>query len=173
MAEHKRLTILKRLTELLEGINPAVDPDYAHNMVGRVTRGRPVIGDESPGDRLNIIEFPRPDFGTYAGDNEARITTWDLLITGYANTEDSPDHPTDPLYSLLHDVEERLAHVFATAEGTGLPLDPENYLLGETAQGQPLIFSLAPMPPVVRPASTEQSQARACFHLQIRIGLAE
>lgn len=170
MAEHKRLIVLKRLTALLEGINPEVDPEYVNDMRGRVFRGVTLIGDERKGTIITINEAPRPDFGLYAGEAEARFSEWNLLIAGYVDGDD--EHPTDPLYPLLMEVEERLAHVHGVNRDTGDPVDPANYKLGRNSEGQTYIADLHVMPPVVRGPSV-QPVARACFYLPIRVGLAE
>lgn len=166
MADHPRLAILKALTNHLAGISIA--GGFDHNLTGRVFRGRTVFGENDPVPFISILEAPRPDFGEYAGEGEARAESWSLLLQGFAKTDTV--HPTDPLYPLLADVEARLVEIIAKSGATGDPLFPAVYLLPDAA-GKYQITGLELQPPVVRPPGNEPT-AKACFLLPLRVGLA-
>lgn len=160
--EHYRLTILKRLTHLIEGAS--IDEGYDHDLRGRVVRGRTLLGDNDKVPFISIIESPRPDFGIFTDQKDARIEQWDLLIQGWAETVG--DHPADCLYPLMADVESRLFRAIAEESSSGLPMFPADYMLGG------LIAGMTVQPGVIRPPSQEQPVAKACFLLPIRLGLA-
>lgn len=162
MAEHYRLTILKRLTAHLAGMT--TDDGFTYDMADRVFRGRTEFGDEM-GDQpwLSLIEAPRPDLSAiFATSNEARSEKWELLIQGWAKADDT--NPTDSLYPLLGDTEARLAEILSERH-------TDTYMLGRDAGGFTYIVDLQVLPPVVRPPSSTPA-AKACFYLPLRIGLA-
>lgn len=160
-----RLAILQRLTALLEQINA---PDHAgvpYNLVGQVFRGRTEFGDETAIPALSILEAPNPDLGVFAGNNEAFRDTWVLLIQGWAL--DDKVNPSDPAYYLAAAVQQQLSRVVAMrSDGSARPVDPVNYLLGDSIAGMQV------GPYVVRPLEKAAS-ARAFFYLPVRISVAQ
>lgn len=162
----KRLLILQRLTEHLECLVPA--NGYEHNLSGRVSRGRVVIGDEhvrtSTDPIISILESPRPDLASYTGEwGEMRKDNWTLLLQGLVR--DDPLNPTDPAYRLVAEVELHLSRLVAARTETGKPLYPNEHLLGG------VITSLEIAAPVVRPPEKGVSNT-AFFYLPLRVGIA-
>jgi hypothetical protein len=167
VADHPRLAILKAFTTHLQGISVA--GGFNHDLAAAVFRGRTLFGDNDPEVMVSIMEAPRPDAGAiYAGDGEARLESWNLLVQGWAKQD--PQNPVDPLYPLLADVEARLTQIIYTKTDTGEPSYPQFFLLPD-ADGKPQITGLEIQPPVVRPPSSEPV-AKACFYLPLRVGLA-
>lgn len=166
-----RLLVLKALTEVLEGVNPL--NGYSVNLKDRVFRGVGEFGDESPDTMLAILESPRPDYGEFAGQLQARSEGWSLFIQGTCPLADDTRFPTDPLYYMAADVENRLSAVIAErGDGSGRAAFPEMFLLGKNERtGGTLITGLEIGPPVIRPAS--QSTRKAFFYITLRVGLAE
>jgi hypothetical protein len=159
VADHPRLAVLKALTEHLEGIT--VDDGFAHDLDGKVFRGRLEFGNNDPVPMLSIIEAPKPDAGAiYGGGGAVRHEQWDILLQGWAS--DDVMNPTDPLYPLLTDVEARLAEILLVGD--------DAYMLPDD-EGNPRFTDFKILPPVVRPPSTTPA-AKACFLLPLRIGLA-
>lgn len=159
MADSKRLQILKRLTAHLEGINGA-DP-YEHDLRGNVFRGRSVYGTTDPLPLVSILEGKAADYGSFADENQSvRKDSWLLLIQGW--TKNDTLNPTDPVYSLLADVELRLSDIVAVERG--VPKFSGVYMLGG------LISSLTIAAPVVRPPDDGVSD-KAFFYLPVLVGL--
>lgn len=157
---HKRLIIMRALTEHLRGIN-GIDP-YRHDVSEAVFRGRDLLGPHDPLPSISILEGKATDYGTYADDNNTvRKDEWLLLIQGWV--KDDPLNPTDPAYDLLYDVELRLSDLTSQTP-TGKPKFPGIYLLGG------LISTLRLASPVVRPPE-EGMSARAFFYLPVLVGL--
>lgn len=166
MADSYRLQVLKKLTLLLEGITVA--NGYSFDLAGNVFRGRSLFGEEAGETFLSIIESPQPGFGVYTDNNAARSELWTLLVQGV--TKDDMVHPTDPLYAMADDVENRLA-IITLEGGNGQPANPNFYNLGRNAEDEPLITSFQASPPVVLPAR-ENVSPKAFFYMPIVIGLA-
>ena len=158
-----RLLILQRLQALLEG--PLVFKEQPLPMEGKVFRGRNILGDESAGQSLSILEAPRPDFAYFAGEEKMmRKDKLTLLIQG--RTPDDKLNPCDNAYYLCAAVEERLNRVIAErSAGRDGGLYPEHYLLGN------LITDMEVAPPVVRPPEDKVSSS-AFFFLAVRVGIA-
>jgi len=160
MADTKALTILKRLTVLLEGITPM--NGYAYDMTGRVFRGKRIFGDSEPLPFVSILESMRPD----AQPDEAgfekmvRIECLDLLIQGWAKTEQA--HPTDALYDLKGALEKRLSRMVAMTANTGSPMYPDDYRLGR-------ILTDARIGPGVVRAATPQPGGSEALYLPIMV----
>lgn len=157
----QRLTILKKLTEHLEGINVA--NGYEHDLKGKVYRGRDRFGADftSKMPILSILEAKATDYGNYADEEQmVRQDDWVLLVQGWA--KDDPRNPTDPAYLLLADVERRLSMIVDTENGS--PTFPGVYRLGG------LIAKLTVAQPVVRPPEDGLSDT-AFFFLPLRVGL--
>ena len=101
--DSKRLTILRRLTALLETVT--VSNGYQHDLDGRVFRGRSTISAEESLPLISIIESFNPDRDpNEAGGshNRQQLDRWLILVQGWA--EDDEDNPTDPAHNLLADV---------------------------------------------------------------------
>lgn len=172
MDEPQKLVALKALCTWLEGIvhveadlpdTPGVDWD-GFDLDGKVFRGRAVFGQEDKVPMLSVLEDPRPEPTEYAGmNNQARHDGWRLLVQGWV--EDDKKNPTDPAYRLANVVEKRLAQLIAVGEG-GMPVDPDNYMLG--IEG---VTNIAFGPYVVRPP-TEGISAKAFFYMPVKVGLA-
>jgi hypothetical protein len=163
----KRLLILQRLCEHITGITKAAG--YHFDLDERsVHRGRNILGAESAVTKerpvaVSVIESPRPDIATYAGDwGEARSEWWTLLIQGQA-LNDLRD--TDLAYFLAADVELHLSRITATRSQTGSAKYPDAFNLGG------LITGMEVAPPVVR-APEPQVSATAFFFLPVRVGVA-
>lgn len=164
MADSYRLQVLKALTSVLEGIDPSSLETGVTSMVGRVFRGRAVFGANDPLTMLSILESPRPSGANYTGDNYARNETWVLLVQGWC--KDDKDNPTDPSYSFLDLVEQRLDRVTRRRTSDGGPMYAEHYMLGN------LISNFRPGQPVVRPPNADGVSSKAVFYLPVQVGLA-
>lgn len=169
MDDSYRLKVLKALTahlELIVHVDGDPDNDYGgFDLSAAVFRGRTTYGEESPKTMVSILEAPRPDNGQTAGTNgEARQEQWQLLVQGWC--PDDTEHPTDPLYQMMHVVERQMQKIIATNNHTGAPYDPVAYMLGRKVSG----FSFGPG--VVRPP-TEGVSGKAFFYLPCRVGLAK
>lgn len=155
-----RLVVVQRLCSLLETVEFKGE---SLDLEGSVFRGRNIFGDESKAPALSILEAPRPDFATYAGEEQfMRKDSMILMIQGRAI--DDKLNPSDNAYWLSAAVEQRLSRVTAVKSG-GRPLFPEDYLLGN------LITSMEVAPPVVRPPEDKVSSS-AFFFLVLRVGIA-
>lgn len=160
MADHKRLQILKRLTTHLQGITVA--NGFENDIGERVYRGRTSFGSETEIPALSLLESKPVDYGTYADEQKTvRMDSWTLLLQGWV--EDDQENPTDPVYSLLADVEMRLAQVIAL-NSNGKPKYPTLYRLGGLINGMTLAQ------PIVRPPD-EGLSATAYFYLPIQVDL--
>lgn len=167
MADSYRLQVLKALTAVLEAATLApvtgITPALPATLSGVVFRGRARFGDNDPSTMLSILESPRPAGAQYTDQNQARHESWLLLIQGWC--PDDKDNPSDPIYSLLDDVEKQLDKVIRTSPGTGMPKFPNEYMLG----GKITEFQVSPG--VVRPP-TENVSSRCFFYLPVQVGLA-
>lgn len=156
-----RLEVLQRLTALLKGITVA--NGYSHDLDVNVFRGRTVFGAEDPIPLVSILESPRSDVGSYAGENE-RKDGWGLLIQGW--TKDDLENPTDPAYELMDEVERHLERVSACSPINGVELYPGDYLLNRT------IVNIKVHPGVVRPPM-EGVSSKAFFYLPVTLTLVK
>lgn len=160
MADTKQLTILKRLTTLIEGITPGNGYDY--DLTGKVHRGRAVFGPETPVPFVSILESLRPDPQPTEGGSEKMIREedWEILIQGWVAVDNA--NPTDPLYGLKGAIEQRLARI-VQIDGQGSPAFPDDYRLGR------LITRARIGPGVVR-AATPQTGGTEALYLPLIIG---
>jgi len=104
-----RLAIQQALTTELEKITPA--NGYAHDLAGRVYRGRVLFGEETEVPFLSILENPDIEVVenmSPAGGRSVKAN-YRLLIQGMA--KEDPVHPTDPAARLLEDVTRRLFEI--------------------------------------------------------------
>lgn len=156
-----RLNALKRLTDFLKLVTVA--NGYSHDLSANVFRGRSVYGANDPLPLLSILESPRSDIGSYAGETE-RKEGLGLLIQGWVY--DDVNNPTDPAYLLMDDVERHLDRILACSQSNGQPLFPEDYLLGKT------IANIKVHPGVVRPPM-EGVSSKAFFYLPVTLTLVK
>lgn len=162
MADSYRLSVLKALTNHLKTITPA-NGYTGYDLSNAVFRGRTVFGEDDPIPMVSILEAPRSDIGTFAGENQHRKEDWSLLIQGWAY--DDIVNPTDPVYGLMDVVETHLFRLVQVDNTSGNAVYPAEYLLGRSIAG------LTVSPGVVRPPM-EQVSSKAFFYLPIRITLA-
>lgn len=166
MADSYRLQVLKALTTLLEAtvVTPVagITPAMPATLDGLVFRGRARFGENDPPTMVAILEAPRPAGANYAGDYEARNELWQLLVQGWC--PDDKVNPSDPIYSLLDDVERQLDRVMAITTA-GMPKDRDNYMLGN------LVSTFRVGQPVVRPPTPDVS-SKSFFYVPVQVGLA-
>lgn len=156
MADSRKLTILKGLTTVLEGITPGNGYDY--DMTGKVFRGRRLFGNETPSPFLSIIETEMGDDNAhYHGRFDViRAEEWPLHLQGWLTPDD--EQPTDNLYNLLASAEKRLATEVMIDTAT-------NYNLGG------LILRMRILPGMVL-AATPEIGGIECFYLPLLLGVA-
>ncbi len=174
MADSYRLTVLKRLTALLEETiptpYPGIAPEPPANLAGCVFRGRSVFGESDPKWMLSILESPRPGPGFFAEDGSRRRELWTLLIQGWC--PEDKQNPSDPVYGFADDVERMLERVVASSRETGKPKYPRYYMLGNAIDGNGcLITSFEVGPPTVRPP-TDGVSSKCFFYIPAQVGLA-
>lgn len=99
--EPPMLVALKAMTAALQEITPA--NGYRHDLSSAVFRGRMIYGASDPLPMVSIIPLPKLPEANQPTHDSARVSTLELLVQGFA--EDDVDHPTDPAYFLLDDVE--------------------------------------------------------------------
>jgi len=156
-----RLEIQKRLSTLLGSI--AIADGYAHDIAGRVYRGRSVFGDETPLPALSILEAPIPlDQLPSARDNDNLVGGWELVLQGWVR--DDKANPTDPAHPLLADVKRCLTIEKRKVDYNG---GPENGILGLGLYVTAMYIG----PGVVRPP--DEISAKAYFWLTITLDIAE
>lgn len=96
-----RLRVLRALATLIEGVNPT--NGYAHDLRGRVFRGRIRYGDDDPIPMISILEAPIPlDVPQPKADARMAIGRWELLVQGFV--DDDKRNPTDPGHHLMAEV---------------------------------------------------------------------
>lgn len=168
MPDSIRLTVLKRLTSLIQGITPANGFDF--DLSNAVFRGRALFGDSDPKTMVSILEATRPDPGRYVGyDQEERSSLWPLVIQGY--TVNDLVNPSDPAYQLMAAVEKQLNKVKAELRAGQGPEYPEFYMLGSGLKVEShLIAGFTFGPGVVSPPR-EQVSPQAFFFLPVWITL--
>jgi hypothetical protein len=154
-----RLTILKDLTALLQGITLA--NGYQHDLSTSVFRGRMSFSDDTALPCVSILEPLNPDREPLVTDQGMRQKdNWVLLIQGWV--EDDHENPTDPAHLLMADVKKRLA----LAMQTDLSHIPNPlYMLGGKVVG------VYVEPGTVRPA--DENSVRAFFFLRIVLQVVE
>lgn len=149
MTDSKQLDILKRLTKLIEGVEPGnsygPDQPFTHNLVGSVFRGRVNFGDDVRRPWVSILEDPRPDSGgIWAGENTSSTTRqWTIMIKGEIEADDV--HPADPGHALMADVQRRLS-LMTLQQNHGAPVDPEHYNLGGKIVGARIMPGVVGIP---------------------------
>ena len=167
----KKLLIMQKVTEHLEGITPAwvdLPPAMAgetcpFDLSKSVYRGRVVFGDEVKPPFIAILEAPRqidPNGGGEA--NLTQSEDWTLLIQGFAT--DDKKHPTDPAYELLAWVQMRMARITTESKSGGRGGQyPQEWRLGGLVA--PIRYQI----PIVRPGQDDVSGS-AYFYMPISVG---
>ena len=163
MADPLRLAVQKNLSALLES-QVSVANGYAHDLAGRVHRGRLRFGEKDKPPLVSLLEPPIPpeEQPTPPGGEQAYVS-WDLIVQGFA--KEDMEHPTDPAYALLHDVRKCLADHRAERSDR-MRRQRDGYFDLKTAVDDFQIGS-----GVVRPEEGETN--RAFFWLLVRFRLAE
>lgn len=158
-----KLALMKRLTEHLEGVGAAWDPDCPYELTDQVYRGRVVFGDEVEPPFIAILEAPRqitPSGGGSA--NLVQDEDWTLLIQGFA--PDDPKHPTDPAYQLLAWVQKRMSRITVEKKSGGRGGEyPSEWRLGG------MVANVRYQIPIVRPGKDDVSDT-AYFYMPISVG---
>jgi hypothetical protein len=159
----RRLKVIMALQDLIAGASK--ENGDAFDLAGKVYRNRILIGaeisDKPPA--VAIIEAPRADIATFAGEEAAfRKDYWTIMIQGIA--ADNRKDTEDDIYYLCQDVERRLNRMQAETRN-GNPEHKEDYLLGG------MITSVEIAPPVIRPPEAGVAN-NAFFYLAIRLGMA-
>lgn len=155
-----RLEIQKRLTGLLESINPTAG--FQHDMSGKVFRGRLIFGAETPIPALAILEVPIPlDMLPSPSTSPSARGPWELMIQGWV--KDDRENPTDPAHVLMADVKKCLAQERRKMDWD----EPEQGILGLGRSVTGMYIGSG----VVRPP--EEISAKAYFWLTVTLDLAE
>lgn len=157
-----RLDVLMRLTEWVEGVTPA--NDYAHDLTGRVFRGRLRYGENDPIPMVSFVEDPQSKVTLAAPRGSQTVQCqWPLLVQGFV--DDDQENPTDPAYRLMTDVRRRLSALRAEQKDR-----PGKTLLGFTEDGR-RIDDLILGAPIVRPP--DEVSVKAYFWLPLTLSLVE
>jgi hypothetical protein len=172
MADSKQLRILKRLTEVLEGINPdnanpATGDPFTFDLRDKVVRGVSVLPADEAENKLSILEYPRQELFEPVGRHGIiRKEEWMLMLQGWPTND--PQNPSDPAYAMKAEVEAQLATILSEKPNGRGPTHPENYML--KIEGKPQIMTLMIAPGVVRPPEDAASRL-AMFYLPLVIGV--
>lgn len=157
-----RLAVLTQLTDWVAGVTPA--NDYAHDLTGKVFRGRLRYGANDPIPMVSFVEDPTSKVTVPASRGvETVALSWPLLVQGFV--DDDHDNPTDPAYRLMTDVRKRLSELRKTQKDR-----PNEAILGFTAKGQ-RIDDLILGAPIVRPP--DEVSDKAYFWLPLTLSLVE
>lgn len=157
----KQLKVMKRLTALIEGINPtelnyAMDEPYELDLRQKVFRGRTIIGSEVEMPAVAIMESPTPFDALYGGENKIlKYEGWRLLVQGFAT--DDKENPLDTAYDLKAALELQLSKTIKVNNSNGDPLFPEDYMLGNLVAGVEISQG------VVRPPDEKVSRYAFCY----------
>jgi|AntRauTorcE11897_2_1112592.scaffolds.fasta_scaffold00620_19 hypothetical protein len=156
MADPTRLRVLKALTGVLETITPA--NGYAHDLTGKVFRGRDIFGYTDPLPMIAILEQIEEQEQQPSPQTSAKAHgPWTLQIQGFV--ADDRDNPTDPAHHLLGEVKKRLIEERIR--------DRQRDILG---MGD-VVTELRLSQGVVRPA--DEISDKAYFWMRITLGIVE
>lgn len=173
MADSYKLTVLKRLTALIEGttLTPIDGIDLPTTLTGAVFRGRLFYGANDPETMVSILEAPRQIGSRYTDQKLVKNGPWSLLIQGWC-PEDKLN-PTDAIYGLLDDVEKRLSRIINVRGSDGGPKYAEHYMLGASMSPDSnyLITDFEMGDSIVRPPA-EGVSSKSFFYLPVQVGLA-
>lgn len=167
MTDSYRLTIMKRLSALLEG----TELDNGETLAGKVFRGRSTFGNESPDTMISILEATKPGDPVYVGDRAERKSLWPLIIQGW--TKNDTENPTDPVYQMMAAVEVRLARIVEKSEHTGDPAYPSDFMLGSGGAGKKRLITQVEFGPGVVSPARDQVSSRAFFFMPIWVTFVE
>lgn len=110
MADSKRLSVLKALTTLLEGIIPG--NGFTLDLSTQVYRGKSVFGTEvAKTDFISIMEAPEQLEPSHVTDKRERLVYLKLQIWGVVSSQSITKHPADDAYVLLQETLRRLSEV--------------------------------------------------------------
>lgn len=110
MADSKRLSILKNLTTLLEGITPA--NGFVLDLSNQVYRGKFNFGTEiAQTDLISIVEAPEQLEPDHVTDSRERKVVLKLQLWGVTATQSSSKHPADDAYVILADAIKRMSEL--------------------------------------------------------------
>lgn len=166
----KKLLIMRRLTEVLEGITPAwtdLPPEMAGvvcpwDMSKSVFRGRAFYGKETKPPFISLLEAPRQLDPIYGGQTDVSAENWTLLVQGFVKEDQK--HPTDEAYDLLAWVQMRLSRISQQQVNGGRGgMYPLQFRLGS------LVADVAMQIPIVRPGKDDVSDT-AYFYQPISVG---
>lgn len=168
----KKLRVLKKLTALLEGINPTnTDPatgdPYALDLRGKVFRGISVLTVDAAEDTISILEMPRQEITSAIGTGLVRNDQWMMMLQGWP--ADDPDNPSDSAYLLSAMCEQRLARIALEKSNGRGPLFPEDFMLGKHGDEYELT-TFTFLPGVVRPPEDTASRL-AMFYMPLVLGV--
>lgn len=173
----KRLRVMEKLVDLLEGINPGNtyidaagdEKSFPIDMRNNVLVGRTTISTNEAEDAMSLLENPRPFEGREVGwDKLLRQGDWLLLLQGWPR--DDIKNPSKPAYKLAAMAEMRLSRI-VKLDSRGDPMYPADYLLGLDPEGDPEIIEMSIGQSVVRPPSDTNSRL-AMFFIPLVIRLA-
>lgn len=122
MADSKRLSIVKHLTTLLEGITPG--NGFTLDLTDQVYRGKFNFGTEvAQTNLLSIVEAPEQLEPDHVTDARERKVDLKLQLWGVTAVQTSSKHPADDAYVLLAEALQRLGEV-------NNPNNPVDYFMG-------------------------------------------
>jgi len=151
----KQLRIIRKLAALLEATS-------GYEGV-KCWIGKGVITAKEVEDTLSILEAPRPQIGSGAGEqNLKRSEAWTLLVQGWPI--DDVFEPSAPAYFMKAAVEQQLSLIVAELPH-GQQRDDPLYMLGGD------ITSLTIGQGVVRPPGEEAASRLAMFYLPLIVGI--
>jgi hypothetical protein len=155
-----RLRVLMAMTTALSEISPG--EGYAHDLRGRVFRGRRVFGTTDPVPMISILEAPIPlDQLPNPADGTDQKGQWELVVQGFV--DDDRLNPTDPAHLLMAEVKQRLAQEKAKANWDR----PEDGIFGLGRDVTDMYIGAG----VVRPP--DELSEKAFFWLQVTLAIVE
>lgn len=168
----KKLRILRKLTALLEGINPDnIDPatgdPYTLDLRGKVFRGISVLTVDKAEDTISILEMPRQEITSPTDSGLVRNDQWMLMLQGWP--ADDPENPSDSAYLLAAMCEQRLSRILVEKPHGRGPEFPDDFRLGKTGDDYELT-TFTFMPGVVRPPEDTASRL-AMFYMPLVLGV--
>lgn len=173
MPDSKQLLIVKKVTALIESVNPdntnpATEAPYPFDLRGAVFRGRATIGENDPAPACTILENPRPiptEFLTGERKDHPKQEIMTLLVQGFSAQDD--DNTGDPAYDMKAMVEQVLSRATQTNPKTGDPMFPDDFMLGKV-NGKYLATDFTIQTGGVRPPTSGVSPT-AFFYLPLVI----
>lgn len=161
-----RLAAFRKLTSLIEATTFAEGQNF--DLTGKVYWGRPLFGHEGGDYWINIIDAPRQDPGSFAGDKQARRNAWELYVQAIV-ADRLGGNPTEELFWLSAGVEQQLARLSTMDAGRGKGMYPHDYRLGPGFEKH--IVSVEVGPSLIRPPDPD-ANAHAYMFQTVVIELA-